>query len=105
MLVAVACLYAAAIIDGQGDRGKHDKEHEMTKDRIARRLAVLLEDAAPSAMPESTKGYPGGMIDWDKFAAAIVEAVEELLHADPEKQTEEVHLKRVENSGKGRADT
>lgn len=105
MSVAIASLYVAAIIDAAGGPGKRDKERKMRKDDVIHRLANRLDRAAPSAMPESTIGIAGGKIDWDKFAAAVVEAVEELLHADSEEQAEETVLQRVYESGKGGADT
>ena len=74
--------------------------------KIQRKLAARLEEAAPSSMPKSTMGIAGGHIDWDQFAEAILDAMEELIDENSEgKAGEEVRLTRVEESGHGGADT
>ena len=51
----------------------------MSKETIVQDLTKALEDAAPTNLPASTRGIPGGAIDWEKFAEAIVGAMEDLL--------------------------
>jgi len=60
----------------------------MSRDDIVTDLSLALNEAAPTNQPETTRGIPGGAVDWDKIAEAIVTAVEDMLRENTEEEAE-----------------